>query len=88
MDRLRSGQNVLAQFIGRTRTIWVDQLCGQYQHEEPASSWPSDPIVMMVTTELITEDHRLRENADPKLSGRSSAAGRVSGPNSTQVENS
>jgi hypothetical protein len=35
--------NVLAQFIGRIRTIWADQVCGQYQHEEPSPSWPSDP---------------------------------------------
>jgi hypothetical protein len=68
--------NVLAQFIGRTRTIWADQVCGQYQHDEQGSSWPSDPAAMQVTTDLIAEDHRLREYPESNHPGSSSSAGR------------
>jgi hypothetical protein len=67
--------NVLAQFIGRIRTIWADQVCGQYQHEEPGPSWPSDPDTTTVTTDLIAEDQRLREHPDLNRSGRSSTTG-------------
>ncbi len=69
-------QNVLAQFIGRIRTNWADQVCGQYQHEDPGPSWPSDPNATTVTTDLIATDHRLREKPDPDLPSSSAAAGR------------
>ncbi len=54
--------NVLAQFIGRIRTIWADQVCGQYRHEEPGSSWSSDPTATTVTTDLITKERLAREH--------------------------
>ena len=68
--------NVLAQFIGRIRTNWSDQVCGQYQHEDPGPSWPSDPQATTVTADLIGSDHRLRERPDPGRPGSSAAAGR------------
>ncbi len=68
--------NTLGQFIGRIRTIWADQVCGQYQHEDPGSSWPSDPVAARMTTKLIAEDHRLREHPDPDVPASSSTAGR------------
>ena len=68
--------DVLGQFIGRIRTVWSDQVCGQYQHEEPGPSWPSDPKATTVTTDLITADHRFREHHLHAEAGSSSAAGR------------
>lgn len=67
--------NVLAQFIGRIRTIWADQVCGQYQHEESGPSWPSDPTSTHVTSNLITEDLRLRDCPDPIVQGSAAAGG-------------
>ena len=61
--------NVLAQFIGRIRTNWADQVCGQYQHEEPGPAWPSDPDATQVTATAIHENHRLREHLEPARHG-------------------
>lgn len=75
-------QNVLAQFIGRISTIWADQVCGQYQHEDPGPSWPADETAREVTRALINEDHGLREYPDPGPATSSGAAGR---PRATQA---
>ena len=62
--------NLLGQFIGRIRTVWSDQVCGQYQHDEPGSSWPSDPAATTVTTHLIVHDQLCREHPEPTQIGR------------------
>lgn len=80
--------NVLAQFIGRIRTIWADQVCGQYQHDEPGPSWPSDPIATRVATDLIAEDHHLRDHPGPTLPGSGSALGRLVGAGEDSNESS
>jgi hypothetical protein len=49
--------NLLAQLLGRIQAIWNDQVCGQYQHEEPGQSWPSDPSATKVTTDLIAGEY-------------------------------
>ena len=59
--------NVLAQFIGRIRTVWADQVCGQYQHEEPSSSWPADQAATRVTLDLITGRLRIQKNPGQTL---------------------